>query len=142
MKFYKKNIIFKKYGFFIGHLWTNILIKSYFINFDFFFKISQLLFQSFIYFLRDHSLCLFKSLSDIGVYDFLGKKFRFIIVYNFFSYLYNTRLYVLVQTSTLNSLVSIVHLFNGANWLEREVWDMFGIFFWTTSWFKKDFNRL
>ena len=100
---------------------NNILIKSYFINFDFFFKISQLLFQSFIYFLRDHSLCLFKSLSDIGVYDFLGKKFRFIIVYNFFSYLYNTRLYVLVQTSTLNSLVSIVHLFNGANWLEREV---------------------
>lgn len=42
---------------------------------------------------------------------------------------YNTRIRVKTYTDELTPIESIVPIYQGANWFEREVWDMFGVFF-------------
>ena len=56
---------------------------------------------------------------------------RFAVVYHFFSmsHKHRLRLQVPVEDETSPELDSLVSLWPGANWLEREVWDMFGIGF-------------
>jgi len=44
-----------------------------------------------IFFLKKHSICLFKTLIDIVCYDIKGQKFRFFICYNLLSICYNLR---------------------------------------------------
>ncbi len=80
-------------------------------------------------FLKYHSTLLFKTLVDIVVYDVPGRKKRFVVLYLLLSLVFNTRLIVRTQVDEVSSIVSVVRLFQNANWLEREVWDMFGIFF-------------
>jgi NADH:ubiquinone oxidoreductase subunit C len=72
---------------------------------------------------------LFSQLIEIAVSDVPGKKNRFSIAYLLFSYLYNVRCVLIVKTDEITPLESCTLLFKSANWLEREVWDMFGIFF-------------
>jgi len=81
-------------------------------------------------FLKKHSTCLYKLLVDISVYDYPGKLFRFSVFYILLSSSYNTRM--LVNTKLLESwpvLVSLIPLYSCAAWVEREVFDFFGIFF-------------
>jgi NADH dehydrogenase (ubiquinone) Fe-S protein 3 len=82
-----------------------------------------------IYFLQNHSYCRFKSLSDLCAVDFPNRLWRFEVVYNLLSIDFNTRIRVKVKVDEILSVNSIVGLFPAANWYEREVWDMFGIFF-------------
>jgi len=56
-------------------------------------------------------------------------KFNFQITYSFWSILYKIRIFINVFINSLIALISIKSLFNSADWLEREVWDMFGIKF-------------
>ena len=42
---------------------------------------------------------------------------------------YNNRIRIKTYTDELTPIESITPLFQGANWYEREVWDMFGVFF-------------
>lgn len=79
--------------------------------------------------LKKHSLFQFKILIDIIVYDRPGKKNRFNIIYILASPFLNSRCSVRAQINHLQYINSIVHIFASANWLEREVWDLFGIFF-------------
>jgi NADH:ubiquinone oxidoreductase subunit C len=65
---------------------------------------------------------------DLIVFDQPGKIYRFTLIYYLLSILYNSRFQILIQTDTLKSIESIYMLFKSANWSEREVWDMFGIF--------------
>lgn len=81
-------------------------------------------------FLKKHTLGQFKILTDILCYDYPGKKFRFSIVYNLLSLDLNYRIKVFTKLKEKIPLIStITPLYSGAGWLEREVWDMFGIFF-------------
>lgn len=80
-------------------------------------------------FLKFHSLCQYKILLDICGVDYLNKKNRFEVVYNFLSVYYNSRIRVKVQTNELSPIFSINSIFLSSNWFEREVWDMYGIFF-------------
>ena len=50
-------------------------------------------------FCKNHSLCLYKNLIDIIVYDVPGKNYRFCVIYALKSYLYNTRLYIYTYTN-------------------------------------------
>ena len=76
-----------------------------------------------------HTQCQFKILSDLCAIDYPWKIHRFQIYYNFLSLTYNSRLTVIIFMEAHKALNSIVHVFSVAGWFERELWDLFGIFF-------------
>ena len=80
-------------------------------------------------FLQKHTFCKFLILTDILVTDYPGNSHRFLVQYQLLSVAFNFRLRVALWTDELSSIPSICSLFPGANWYEREAWDMFGIFF-------------
>jgi NADH:ubiquinone oxidoreductase subunit C len=70
----------------------------------------------FLFFCKKHSLFLFNLLTDIVCYEFLGSKFRFVIVYTLLNTNTTLRLYVKVKTSESNfQLLSITSLFYTAS---------------------------
>lgn len=82
-----------------------------------------------IFFLSKHTLCQFKNIIDIVCYDIPGKKNRFSIVYSLLSVKNNVRLQVFSKVSKTDELLSLISLYNSVSWLEREVFDFFGVFF-------------
>ncbi len=82
-------------------------------------------------FLKDDSRLNFNVLMDLTVVDYLGKKEpRFEVVYHLVSLRAKHRLRVKVAVPAEEPEVeSLTPLWKGANWLEREAWDMFGIRF-------------
>jgi len=81
-----------------------------------------------ILFLKDHENCLFKVLIDIFAVDYPNKEERFELVYCLLSIKYNSRLKVKTFVDEFTPIESIVDLYQAANWLEREVWDMHGVY--------------
>ena len=79
--------------------------------------------------LKTHSLCKYEQLVDMICSDSPGKKLRFSIAYVLYSLKYNSYITIIVQTNEVWPLPSITRIFSAAGWLEREVWDLFGIFF-------------
>lgn len=80
-------------------------------------------------FLRDDANCLFKQLVDVTAVDHPDDDERFEVVYNLLSYKHNRRIRVKTRVPEDEAVASVVELFNSANWFEREVWDLFGIYF-------------
>jgi NADH/F420H2 dehydrogenase subunit C len=80
-------------------------------------------------FLKLHSSLQFSALVDLFGIDTLFQKNRFNVVYSLLNHFSNIRIFIKTSCSKLESLNSIVSIFKAANWLERETWDMFGIFF-------------
>ncbi|KAI3621981.1 nadh-ubiquinone oxidoreductase kda subunit [Moniliophthora roreri] len=80
-------------------------------------------------FLRDHSQCQFKSIMDISGVDFPEREKRFEVVYHMLSVKYRGRIRVKTYAGEGDHVPSAVELFRGADWYEREAWDLFGIFF-------------
>jgi len=79
-------------------------------------------------FFKNDENCLYKVLVDIFVVDFFESQKRFEIIYCLLSVKYNTRIKIKCRLDEFTPLVSVVSLFSNANWLEREIWDMYGIF--------------
>lgn len=71
----------------------------------------------------------FRFLMDITAVDFPEREKRFDVVYNVFNDVLNKRLRVKAQVSEGESISTLVPLWKGANWHERETFDMFGIDF-------------
>jgi NADH dehydrogenase (ubiquinone) Fe-S protein 3 len=71
----------------------------------------------------------FKCLVDIAGIDFIANESRLAVSYNLLSVRYNKRLRVITFLSELEIVPSITSIFKSSNWLEREVWDLYGIFF-------------
>ena len=72
----------------------------------------------------------FNFLMDITALDFPMRPERFEVVYHLYSLSKNHRLRVKIRVHESNPEVdSLTHLWKSANWLEREVWDMYGIRF-------------
>ena len=61
--------------------------------------------------------------------DVPTRVYRFEVIYHLLSLRYNSRVRVRTYTDELTPIDSICELYKGANWFEREVWDMFGVFF-------------
>uniref|UniRef100_A0A669PK08 NADH dehydrogenase [ubiquinone] iron-sulfur protein 3, mitochondrial n=1 Tax=Phasianus colchicus TaxID=9054 RepID=A0A669PK08_PHACC len=80
-------------------------------------------------FLRDHTNAQFKSLADLTAVDVPSRQYRFEIVYNLLSLRFNSRIRVKTYTDELTPIDSAVSVHKAANWYEREVWDMYGVFF-------------
>lgn len=80
-------------------------------------------------FLRDDVNCRFKQLLDICGVDYPEREQRFEIVYNLLSLIHNNRVRVKINTDESSPVPSVSGVFNSANWWEREVWDLYGVFF-------------
>ena len=81
-----------------------------------------------ILFLKDHENCLFKLLVYLFAVDYPTKENRFELIYCLLSTKYNSRIKIKTFVDELTPVESIVDLYQSANWLEREVWDMNGIY--------------
>ena len=80
-------------------------------------------------FLRDDAACEFKILVDVMGVDFPERSERFEIVYNLLSMSKNQRIRVKVTTDEEKPVASVAGVFSAAGWFEREVWDMYGVYF-------------
>jgi NADH/F420H2 dehydrogenase subunit C len=83
-----------------------------------------------LYFLKYNINTQFKLLMDICGIDYMEKyKNRFEISYNLLSIKYWIRLHIKTHINEFTPINSIMNIYKSANWYEREIWDMFGIFF-------------
>ncbi|KAB0796649.1 hypothetical protein PPYR_10710 [Photinus pyralis] len=80
-------------------------------------------------FLKDHHNAQFASLADVTALDVPSRQYRFEVVYNLLSLRYQARVRVKTYTDELTPIESIFDVYRAANWYEREVWDMYGVFF-------------
>ena len=80
-------------------------------------------------FLKNNDKCKFKQLIDITAVDYPEKEKRFKLVYLLLSHENNLRLTVVSNINEKSKVPSIVKFFPSANWMEREVFDMYGILF-------------
>jgi NADH dehydrogenase (ubiquinone) Fe-S protein 3 len=68
-------------------------------------------------------------LSCISGVDLVSNTNRFVVVYELLSLTYNSRIRVKVFVDEKEKLRSICALFINSNWWEREIWDMYGVYF-------------
>ena len=81
-------------------------------------------------FLRDDAECAFDMLTDLTAVDYLGQQPRFEVVYHLYSLTKNKRLRVKARVSEKAAeIATLCELWASANWMEREVWDLYGIRF-------------
>lgn len=83
----------------------------------------------FLTFLRDHMNTQYKTMMDVTAVDYPNRNLRFEVVYNLLSVEYNSRIRIKTCVDEITPVKSCTPLFSSAGWWEREVWDMFGIFF-------------
>ena len=99
-------------------------------------KFGELLFKSsvsevteVIKFLKLDNKFKFKQLIDIAAIDYPNEEKRFELVYLLLSVENNIRVKISIKFETNEKIPSIVKIFPSANWMEREIFDMYGIKF-------------
>ncbi|MEP1442940.1 MAG: NADH-quinone oxidoreductase subunit C [Hyphomicrobiales bacterium] len=80
-------------------------------------------------FLRDDGQSLFVNFTDICGVDYPARKRRFDVVYHLLSPKHNMRIRVKLQADEDMLVPSATSLYPGADWFEREAYDMYGILF-------------
>lgn len=80
-------------------------------------------------FLRDDPRCQFWCIIDVTAIDWPGREKRFDVVYHFLSPKQNARIRVKVETDEVTPVPSIITVFPGADWFEREAYDLYGVLF-------------
>ena len=80
-------------------------------------------------FLKTNQDTKFRQLIDITVVDYPEQNQRFEVVYLFLSHEFNQRLIVKYSIAENEVIPSLTSIFPSANWMEREVFDMYGILF-------------
>jgi NADH dehydrogenase (ubiquinone) Fe-S protein 3 len=79
--------------------------------------------------LKKHISYQYKLLTCISGVDLLGSSYRFVVVYELLSLAFNTRLKLKVFLNEITVLQSSIPVFINADWWEREIWDLYGIYF-------------
>ena len=82
-----------------------------------------------VQFLKSNENCKFKQLIDIAGVDYPNNEKRFELIYLFLSHEINLRIKLLIKFEISQTINSITKIFPSANWMEREVFDMYGIKF-------------
>jgi len=80
-------------------------------------------------FLRDDPNCRFVNITDITAVDYPAREKRFDVIYNFLSPTLNTRIRLKVHADETTQVPSIIDVFPGADWFEREAYDLYGVIF-------------
>jgi NADH-quinone oxidoreductase subunit C len=77
--------------------------------------------------LRDDERCQYFSIIDVTAIDWPGREARFDIVYHLLSPTHNRRIRVKIEVGEATPVPSIIAVFPGADWFEREVYDLYGV---------------
>jgi NADH-quinone oxidoreductase subunit C len=80
-------------------------------------------------FLRDDERCQFWCMIDVTAVDWPERERRFDVVYHLLSPKQNRRIRVKVEVEESQPVPSVIDVFPGANWYERETYDLYGIMF-------------
>jgi len=80
-------------------------------------------------FLRDDPRCRFVNITDVTAVDYPGRELRFDVVYHFLSPTKNVRIRVRAMAGETTQVPSIIAEFPGADWFEREAYDLYGVIF-------------
>jgi NADH-quinone oxidoreductase subunit C len=80
-------------------------------------------------FLRDDERCQFVSFIDVTAVDWPNRERRFDVVYHLLSPRQNGRIRVKLETDESTPVPSIIGVFRGADWFEREAYDLYGVLF-------------
>jgi NADH/F420H2 dehydrogenase subunit C len=79
--------------------------------------------------LKKHISFQYNILSAISGVDFILSKYRFGIVYDLLSLVFNSRIRVKIFLDDFELVSSITSIYINADWWEREIWDLYGIVF-------------
>jgi NADH-quinone oxidoreductase subunit C len=80
-------------------------------------------------FLRDDPECAFCSIIDVTAVDWPERDRRFDVVYHLLSPTRNRRVRVKIEVDEATPVPSLIEVFPGVNWFEREVYDLYGVVF-------------
>jgi NADH-quinone oxidoreductase subunit C len=80
-------------------------------------------------FLRDDPACQFINIIDVTAVDWPSREQRFDVVYHFLSPRLNQRVRLKVMTDETTPVPSLINVFRGADWFERETYDLYGVLF-------------
>ena len=84
---------------------------------------------SVVRFLRDDPRCRFVGFIDVTAVDYPGRARRFDVVYHLLSPTLNARVRIRAEADETTQVPSIIELFPGADWFERECYDLYGVIF-------------
>ena len=108
----------------------NTKIKSSLIKHNqIYLKIDEADLTEVILFLKTNSKTKFRQLIDITAVDFPENEIRFKLVYLLLSHEFNQRIIIEIDVKEKEIVGSLTSIFPAANWMEREVFDMYGIDF-------------
>ena len=82
-----------------------------------------------VQFLKSHEKCKFRQLIDIAGVDYPENEKRFELIYLFLSHEHNLRIKLLIKFQINQTIVCLTKIYPSANWMEREVFDMYGVKF-------------
>ncbi len=82
-----------------------------------------------IIFLKKNNSTKFRQLIDITAVDYIGSENRFKMIYLLLSHEFNQRINIIFNINENEFVNSLTKIFPSANWMEREVFDMYGIKF-------------
>ena len=82
-----------------------------------------------VIFLKKNNSTKFRQLIDITAVDYIGNENRFKMIYLLLSHEYNLRINIIFSINENEVVNSLTKIFPSANWMEREVFDMYGIKF-------------
>jgi NADH-quinone oxidoreductase subunit C len=80
-------------------------------------------------YLRDEPSLRFINITDITAVDYPGREKRFDVVYHLLSPTLNTRIRLRAEADETTQVPSIIEVFPGADWFERETYDLYGVIF-------------
>ena len=81
------------------------------------------------YILKTQIQYQYNLLSCISGVDLISNHYRFCLSYELLSVVYNTRLRIKIFINEISTVPSIYNIFINSNWWEREIWDLFGVYF-------------
>ncbi|MBR0964456.1 NADH-quinone oxidoreductase subunit C [Bradyrhizobium diazoefficiens] len=80
-------------------------------------------------YLRDDPSCRFVNFTDITAVDYPDREKRFDVIYHFLSPTLNTRIRLRAHADENTQVPSLIEVFPGADWFEREAYDLYGVIF-------------
>lgn len=112
------------------NIFSNVLKQLKISNNEFDIKSTQKHIITIFKFFKNASMLKLIQLIDIVGIELSGKIIKYNVIYLMLSIVYQIRISLSVQITNLAKIQSISNLFENAIWLECEVWDLFGIFFY------------